>query len=76
MAELKPCPFCGGIALYVEERAFAGLSKIDIFLAVRCTECGCRTKGVKVNGVESSDERKAMAAVEWNRRAEDGTTKD
>ena len=72
MAGLKLCPFCGGHALYIEERAYVWNSPHNVFFAVRCTECGCRTKGVKVNGIESDDERKAMAAVEWNMRVGDG----
>lgn len=66
--KLEPCPFCGGSALYLEERAWVWSAENDVFLAVRCTECGCRTKGVKVNGVDSGVKRKTMAAVEWNRR--------
>ena len=71
--KLKPCPFCQGSALYLEERKWVWESdrSTDVFLAVQCTKCGCRTKGVKVNGVESSDDRKAMAAVAWNRRVRD-----
>jgi hypothetical protein len=74
--KLELCPFCGGSASYLEGRAWVWNAERDVFLAVRCTECGCRTKGVKVNGVDSSVKRKAMAAVEWNRRAGDGTEKD
>lgn len=71
MDKLKPCPFCGGKAFYLEKRAFTAAG-IDVFLAVKCTECGCQTKDVKVTGVENRYERKSMAAVKWNRRAEDG----
>lgn len=71
MDKLKSCPFCGGSALYIEERAFAGIGKIDVLLSVKCVTCGSRTKGIRVNDVADAD-RKKMAAVEWNRRAEDG----
>lgn len=70
MDKLKPCPFCGGSALYFEERAFAGLGKVDVLLSVKCVTCGGRTRGIVVNDMAEAD-RKMIASMIWNRRAED-----
>ena len=62
MAELKPCPFCGGKAVLEHEHAGAGYSYI------RCTEC--RVKGLTfIRKFERSSDQEAIEA--WNRRAED-----
>ena len=53
--ELKPCPFCGGLA-YFERTGTRRQSCI-----VACTECGARH--------ESADEW-AHSGTAWNRRAE------
>ena len=62
MSELKPCPFCGGIArIYCREG-----------VRVKCTKCGCETptrndspgewwENGKTNALE-------MVIKEWNRR--------
>ena len=78
MAELKPCPFCRGVAtdwfctangLYVTKfynQRLRGLHATHSI--VFCNKCGCRTKVY-------AHRRNAIKA--WNRRAEDdGTTKD
>lgn len=70
MDKLKPCPFCGGSALYLEERAFAGIGKIDVLFSVKCVVCGSRTRGSVVNDMAEAD-RKIIASMNWNRRAED-----
>ena len=59
MAELKPCPFCGG------EAKLEHLSKSSI---VYCNGCMASTKSINFSPIYLSDE-KAIEA--WNRRAED-----
>lgn len=68
MAELKPCPFCGGEASEVinileadPEMALAGVTEDNWkVLCLKCLGCG----GIR---------RTAEEAIEaWNRRAEDG----
>lgn len=58
MAELKPCPFCGGEAfVYYSSSPLNGS-----FSEVICRECKCQT--LRLRGDK---------AIEvWNRRAENG----
>mgnify|MGYP003292029536 CR=1 FL=1 len=52
--ELKPCPFCGGKAVFREMSW--GMSTFYI----KCTKCGMQTA--------SNHEPKAKQAKDWNRR--------
>ena len=61
MAELKPCPFCGGKP-FVQETAHSWCNVI-------CDKCGAMTKCV-LNSADYSSKNLAIEA--WNRRAEDG----
>lgn len=58
MAELKPCPFCGGIP------EICGGGGEEGYFWVYCFSCGAEMKG---------DEIKEKAIEAWNRRAEDGS---
>ena len=59
MAELKPCPFCGGGAVVIDNGCFVDVS---------CKNFHCR-------GWEDilMFKSKEEAIEAWNRRAEDGT---
>ena len=57
MAELKPCPFCGGRASLVQKGG-------SFF--VKCNRC----PGAVVTGCIHQSKEEATKA--WNRRAEDG----
>ena len=61
MAELKPCPFCGGRAFcrWTDE----GMEKESYLFYVECDNCYITT-------TYFYDKEKAIEA--WNRRAEDG----
>ena len=61
MAELKPCPFCGGTAKYIYSMPYN---------AVQCKKCKVFGKTI-VDSYEQRDGR-AEAIEAWNRRAEDG----
>ena len=71
MAELKPCPFCGGEA-YLEEnhRAFIG-GKTSRVAFVRCKKCNARSgrfELVKYGHTQNSVEANQAAINAWNRR--------
>ena len=58
MAELKPCPFCGGKARWVYRKPFG---------VVACKECGARPY-LHCDEYEEMDS-KNRAIEAWNRRA-------
>lgn len=64
MAELKPCPFCGGVG-----RLFHSRETFAIASYVYCEKCRCRSEPFYISTEHSSDD-KAIEA--WNRRAGDG----
>ena len=65
MAELKPCPFCGGEAEFFSDVTFTaetGEQIGEIKWFAWCTECSAL--------VSADTKEKAIEA--WNRRAHDG----
>ena len=59
MAELKPCPFCGGKAFH-----YFFFDGFHDYGRVECTKCKVMMTKVNCIGTE--------AIEAWNRRAEDG----
>ena len=57
MAELKPCPFCGGKAKYVYAMPYN---------AVKCRKCN--TWGKTVLDIYEQQDGKQAAIEAWNRR--------
>ena len=68
MAELKPCPFCGGSNL----RIVGG----DSITIIHCRNCKAEMRRMASDGdeffSEETDTTKKAAIEAWNRRAEDG----
>lgn len=61
---LKPCPFCGNSAEYLEMEDDEGR-----FIAIQCTSCGCGSG----KHYPLKDDARPNAANEWNRRAQTET---
>ena len=57
---LKPCPFCGGIAEFRLAQSF-----FDSAIYVECTNCECRTKPIE-QSIEYTAREKAVEI--WNTR--------
>lgn len=75
---LKPCPFCGGKAVFIPERNSSSDKGIGYDFRIKCRDCGLLspkiykvelelTKGGLLN--PHHDERKQAADI-WNRRAD------
>ena len=68
MAELKPCPFCGGNRLKTPNGATIAF--------IGCRDCGaeiCRMEGEHFSPYDNPEKLPLDYAIEaWNRRAEDG----
>ena len=64
MAELKPCPFCGGKALLEEFTVRKGFES--------CIVCsGCLVTMLTIT-YDTEEEAREAVIEDWNRRAEDG----
>ena len=65
MAELKPCPFCGGAAMRMNcDGKGQPIAKwLEIHYVVRCLKCGIRT---------NTYQTKKGAINAWNRRVDNG----
>ena len=72
MAELKPCPFCGGRAEMQEDDGCVGHGENDTLYYVECCTCGGRTQGFGRLNADSIGGRKTLAVLFWEMRAEDG----
>lgn len=61
MEDLKPCPFCGGKAVYIFHQ-----DKLDNLLYVGVM---CKTPSCVANGLRAVHLSGKTAADRWNRRA-------
>lgn len=67
MAELKPCPFCGG-------EAEMKLNASTLNCSAYCDKCAVTMKRNFQGNKRIKDMLAELMADEWNRRAEDGKT--
>ena len=76
MAELKPCPFCGGKATFFETTQTLKCIKGDIQLkvaTVMCNDCIAEiSRSDFKEARKQSGEYRSKVVAAWNRRAEDG----
>ena len=60
MADLKPCPFCGGEALFEPYKARKGYEA-----SIQCTQCLC---GMSTITYDTEEEAEKAVTDAWNRR--------
>lgn len=81
--ELKPCPFCGGTKLKIEQKTSSNgkwnyeTKRIDklVVVTVRCNKCHTRgpTTSMYAEKHDKPTQLLAEQAIEaWNRRADNG----
>lgn len=82
MAELKPCPFCGGQAFFKPTATQKSGDNLGYDFRIECAGCGATRREasgtayikLQYNGTPTVSNPKSIeiAEREWNRRAEDG----
>lgn len=63
MQELKPCPFCGGLAILVHDDSPFGDRMLSLDYSVHCASCGAKS-----GQFLTEDSARKL----WNRRADNG----
>ena len=64
VSALKPCPFCGSLAVYDKPSRGWGWW-------VRCSQCNVDMFGIDETDVQNDDAQKEAVADTWNRRQND-----
>ena len=77
MAELKPCPFCGGMAMEVEKSSRLTSSfHTEISATIQCVYCGANIKKMwyEKKNLNSNEQFLNNVTVYdlWNRRDDNG----
>ena len=67
LSDLKPCPFCGGVAKLYREQGVGGINGS----IVRCEKCGAKAAWKQMSYTTACDHEAIEA---WNRRAKDERT--
>lgn len=83
--ELKPCPFCGGLAMFdINSRMERGDARGWQF-GISCSKCGAKTPKInyryeitfgECGYITTIADERPLAIEAWNRRANDGEKAD
>ena len=79
---LKPCPFCGGKAMFLTIRNKPLHSDVGVMFKIKCMKCGteppksyeCEMYMDQDGGIRTGKDERTKATADWNRRANDGKT--
>ena len=79
---LKPCPFCGGNAMFLTIRNKPLHSDVGVMFKIKCMKCGiellksyeCEMYMDQDGGIRTGKDERTKAITDWNRRANDGKT--
>ena len=77
--ELKPCPFCGGQAMFSTIGHRSAQSAVVIMFQIKCTKCRtefpksyeCEMYMNQDGGICTRKDERLKAVTDWNRRAND-----
>lgn len=80
--ELKPCPFCGGNAMFLTIINKSSHSTVGVMFKIKCMKCGtelpksyeCEMYIDQDGGIRTGKDERMKAIADWNRRANDGKT--
>lgn len=79
---LKPCPFCGGKAMFLTTINKSSHSAVGVMFKIKCMKCGtelpksyeCEMYMDQDGGIRTVKDERTKATTDWNRRANDGNT--
>lgn len=74
--ELKPCPFCGGKAMFLTVTNKSSHSAVGVMFEIKCTKCGtkfpksyeCEMYMDQDGGIRTGKDERMKAIADWNRR--------
>ena len=77
---LKPCPFCGGKAMFLTITNKSSHSAVGVMFKIKCMKCGtelpksyeCEMYMDQDGGIRTGKDERTKAITDWNRRANDG----
>ena len=81
MSELKPCPFCGGVAKFSQSGCGTENGSVVLNFRISCRKCGATASGaydhVKMNLRDDGHlniwyDGRGTSELAWNRRANNG----
>ena len=80
--ELKPCPFCGGKAMFLNIINKTSHLTVGVMFKIKCMKCGtelpksyeCEMYIDQDGGIRTEKDERMKAIADWNRRASDGKT--
>ena len=80
--ELKPCPFCGGKAMFLTITNKSSHLAVGVMFKIKCMKCGtelpksyeCEMYRDQGGGIRTGKDERTKATTDWNRRANDGKT--
>lgn len=79
--ELKPCPFCGGNAMFLTIKNKSSQSSVGVMFKIKCMKCRiefpksyeCEMYMDQDGGIRTWKDERTKATTDWNRRANDET---
>ena len=78
--ELKPCPFCGGKAVFATTSNMSSHSCVGVTFKITCTQCRtefpksyeCEMYMNQDGNIQTRKDERLKAVADWNRRTNDG----